>query len=429
MKRSTKLLAVLVLTLLVAPTAWATNGDNLIAIGPISRAMGGTGIASPRDAISAVFANPAAMCYGPYCPSGEFNFGGTLFVPDIKATFETADGKVDASSKDNQYPIPAIGFSVPITEKPRPWRFGLAAYGVSGLGVDYKGTALDNDDFYNFGGGVTAPLASGTYTELQIMKFAPAIAVQALDNLSVGVAFHINYANLDLGDGGSNDFGFGFQPGIIYKPTDSLSLGLTYVSEQEVSHSKVTDFDGDGRYDTLDLAAPQQLGFGMAYEFFGPRLLLAADVKWINWSDAKGYDDFDWDDQWVFAVGTQWEPVRNLFLRAGYNYGKSPVNAHNGWDGSFGAGGPNDFTKVQGKEIPTYYYESFRTVGFPAVVEHHITAGIGYSFTSSLEINLGGMYAFKNDVKESGTDPLGRDVNIKSELWEYSLDFGLTWRF
>ena len=67
----------------------ATNGDNLIAIGPISRAMGGVGIAYPLDAISAVFANPAAMCFGLYCPSAEVNFAGTLFMPDVEAKITT----------------------------------------------------------------------------------------------------------------------------------------------------------------------------------------------------------------------------------------------------------------------------------------------------------------------------------------------------
>ena len=68
----------------VANDAYATNGDNLISIGPISRAMGGVGIAAPQDAISAVFSNPAAMCFGLYCPGSEFNFAGTIFMP--KAT-------------------------------------------------------------------------------------------------------------------------------------------------------------------------------------------------------------------------------------------------------------------------------------------------------------------------------------------------------
>ena len=67
--------------------ALATNGDNLIGVGPISRAMGGVGIASPQDAISAVFSNPAAMCFGAFCPSNQVDFAGTGFMPNIHASY------------------------------------------------------------------------------------------------------------------------------------------------------------------------------------------------------------------------------------------------------------------------------------------------------------------------------------------------------
>jgi long-chain fatty acid transport protein len=63
------MLAVLAVALLVPAAALVTNGDNLIGVGPISRAMGGVGIAHPRDAISAGFSNPAAMCCGDFCHS------------------------------------------------------------------------------------------------------------------------------------------------------------------------------------------------------------------------------------------------------------------------------------------------------------------------------------------------------------------------
>ena len=69
MKFYCKIIVVLFLTVLMSTPAFATNGDNLIGVGPISRAMGGVGIAAPQDAISAVFANPAAMCFGPFCPT------------------------------------------------------------------------------------------------------------------------------------------------------------------------------------------------------------------------------------------------------------------------------------------------------------------------------------------------------------------------
>jgi long-chain fatty acid transport protein len=419
MRKICLVMAILVWALLLSTAAMATNGTNLIAIGPISRAMGGTGVAAPQDAISAVFSNPAAMCFGPYCPSTEVNFSGTLFMPEIDAKITGPAGVVKADSEDNIYAIPAIGISVPLSDAPQNWRFGLAAYGVSGLGVDYRDTPIDSATIPGTGG---APLVAGEYTELQIMKFAPSLAFQVMPNLSLGLAFHINYETLDLRNGGSTAYAFGVQPGVIWKPLDELSLGLTYISPQKATFDSVAQFDNDGISDDLDLEAPQQVGLGVAYHFTGIDLLLEADTKWINWSDADGYKDFDWDDQWVFAVGAQWQPIRGLFLRAGYNYAESPVNEHNGWNGATPI-------NVQGKTLPTYYYETFRTIGFPAVVEHHVTLGVGYQITPTVEINVGYMYAFENDITERGTDITGQPVEIESNLSEQAVDFGFTWRF
>src|SRR6266851_2811588 len=99
-------------TAMLSTSALATNGDNMMAIGPNARAMGGVGVASPQDAISAVFANPAAMCFTPGCAYSEVNFAGTLFMPHVKAgvTLEGM-GAFKADSKENVYAIPAIGLS------------------------------------------------------------------------------------------------------------------------------------------------------------------------------------------------------------------------------------------------------------------------------------------------------------------------------
>jgi long-chain fatty acid transport protein len=63
------------------------------------------------------------------------------------------------------------------------------------------------------------------------------------------------------------------------------------------------------------------------------------------------------------------------------------------------------------------------------VVEHHLTLGVGYQITPTVELNVGYMYAFENNITETGTDPLGRPVELKSNLSEQALDFGFTWRF
>lgn len=402
---------------ILAPMAMATNGDVLIGVGPTSRAMGGASIAAPQDAISAVFANPAAMCFGPYCPSSEFNFAGTLFVPKLETEITNSGGTFKAQSEENIYMIPAIGFSVPIGQTASTWRFGLSAYGVSGLGSDYRGTVFDDSDFYGSG----APMVAGEYTSLQIMKFAPSVAYQVSPNLSFGLAAHLNYGMLDLRNGTSSGYAFGLQPGMIYKPTQNTSLGLTYTSAQNITHKNVLNF---GELYDLDLELPQQFGLGLAYDFYNTGLLLGFDAKWLNWSGAAGYSDFDWDDQWVYAIGAKYMATDKLSLLAGYNYGQNPVNEHDGFDGTGG-----NFKTVQGISMPTYYYETFRIIGFPAIAEHHVSFGVAYQVTDSLILTLGYMHAFETHIKQTGLDPAGQPVTLESTLSEDSYDFGITWRF
>jgi long-chain fatty acid transport protein len=419
MKRVLLIILVSLFVLSFAGISSATNGDNLIAIGPISRAMGGVGIAAPQDAISAVFSNPAAMCFGPFCPGTEVNFGGTLFMPRIDARVTNAGQVTTADSDKKVFAIPAFGLSVPITSAMPLWRFGLAAYGVSGLGVDYRNTPLEQATLPNSGG---FPAVAGEYTQLQIMKFSPSIAFQPDNNFSVGIGVHIDYANLDFRNGSSFNYSVGGQAGLIYKLTDGIIFGATYVSPQNVKYKQLIDFDQDGTSDDLKLEQPQQAGVGLAIEPVKDVFLIEVDGRWINWASARGYSDFDWKNQWVGAVGIQFKPSPEIALRAGYNYGNNPVREHENFAGT-------TFTNVQGKTMPTYYYESFRIIGFPAIVKQHVTAGIGYEVSNKLAFNLGYMHAFKETLKESGTDPLGQPATLESTLREDSIEFGITWRF
>ncbi len=428
MRRSLIFLLLFSLVVFLSAPAMATNGDNMISIGPISRSMGGVGIAAPQDAISAVFSNPAAMCFGPYCPGSGFDFAGTLFMPKVKASISgQAFGpmpafNLSADSDKKVYAIPAIGLSVPITSAFPLWRFGIAAYGVSGLGVDYRNTNIDQPRFFDFGPMGQFPLASGTDTQLQIMKFAPSIAFQPNENFSVGVAMHIDYDNLDLGSGSSFNYALGAQLGAIYKLTDMISVGATYITPQEVKFKNVADFDGDGVADNLKLESPQQVGIGVAVEPVKDCLLIEANGRWINWADATGYKDFDWKDQWVLALGAQFKPMKQLALRVGYNYGDNPVRMHNGFVGS-------DPKTVQGKTMPDYYYETFRIIGLPAIVKQHVTMGVGYEFSKKFVVNAGYTHAFKETVTESGTNFAGQPTTLQSTLSEDSVEFGLTFRF
>jgi long-chain fatty acid transport protein len=399
--------AVLALVCLAVP-AFATNGDNIIGVGAISRSMGGVGAAAPQDAISAVFGNPAAMCYIP-CESSEVDFAATLFVPKVSARVATSAplpaSNIPADSMGLPYAFPAIGIYTPITPD---LRFGLAAYGVSGLGVDYKDTALKNSPLGPF----------DIKTDLQIMKFSPNLAYKVLPNLSVGAALQVNWAQLDLEEGSAHTFSFGTQVGAIYKPIDALSLGLTYQSPQMNKFRRVYNFDaafGSTTFDTLKLEQPQQVVLGVAYDIIPNKLLVEVNEKWINWKDADGYKDFDWRDQYVTAVGIQAKPMDWLALRVGYNYGRNPVKTSNGWN-------PLGVSSIQGTSVPTAQLEGFKVVGFPAIIEHHLTCGAGVNLSKKVSVNLGYMHGFENSIKETSAFNL---ITYESKLHEDSYELGL----
>ncbi len=385
--------------------AFATNGDNIIGVGAVSRSMGGVGAADPQDAISAVFGNPAAMCYIP-CQSSEVDFAATLFVPKVSAQVATAaPSSVSANGMGLPYAFPAIGIYTPITPN---LRFGLAAYGVSGMGVDYKDTILKNSGVGPF----------DIKTDLQIMKFSPNLAYRILPNFSVGAALQINWAQLDLGEGSAHTFSFGTQLGAIYKPVDPLSIGVTYQSPQMNRFRRVYNFDAaysSTTFDTLKLEQPQQVVLGVGYDVIPNKLLVEVNEKWINWANADGYKDFDWRDQYVTALGVQYKPMNWLALRMGYNYGRNPVRTSNGWN-------PAGKSYIQGTAVPTAQLEGFKVVGFPAIIEHHLTAGIGVNLNKKVSVNLGYMHGFENSITETSA---GGAITYESKLHEDSYEVGL----
>ena len=107
MKQSTKQIGALVLGLGLGTTAsHATNGDMFIGIGPVSRSMGGTGVAAPQDAVSAVFSNPAAMCLSEVCSQPQLDAALTMFMPKPSTSVTIAGTSYNADSDESNYFIP-----------------------------------------------------------------------------------------------------------------------------------------------------------------------------------------------------------------------------------------------------------------------------------------------------------------------------------
>lgn len=178
--------------------AEALNGDLMMGIGPIARTMGGTGIAASQDIVGSVYSNPAALCFNFDCSETPIEISSTFLSPKVDAQIAIGNNSYSATGRHKIFVIPAMGLVIPL--KDPAWKLGLAIYGAAGVGVDYRNTAIDRNNYFDLSalygypqGTVTLPLAKGLFVNHQATRFSPVLAYKVNDNLSLGAAVHANY--------------------------------------------------------------------------------------------------------------------------------------------------------------------------------------------------------------------------------------------
>lgn len=410
----------LLICVLTAEMVFATNGSNLTGVSPASRGMGGIGVGMPVGATDTTFRNPAWM---PYYKDFNMSFDGILFLPTVKArTNLTPMGPMNPPAFEKSGVDRSVipGISVVDQYDERLW-LGIAAYGVSGFGVDYR-----NKD----------QRLANMHTNFQFLRIMPSMAYKVNDAFSIGGAVHIAYGSLDMGanlcrpstpptcwnagGGQSQTFGAGFQLGFAFNSEDRVFAGFTYQSPVSMTYKKVFDSDGNGAFEDFKLHQPQEVAFG-----FGVKPLenfkLGTDLRWINWENAKGYENFQWKDQWVIAVGGEYKPAENIELRAGWNYGKSPIRD--------GARNPATTRNIPNFTAPfnDLQIAYFNLVGFPAITEQHLTFGIGYKATENFGLDISYKHAFNKKVR--ATDTLGIGFITEAQNAQNAFSIGLNWNF
>ena len=107
---------------------------------------------------------------------------------------------------------------------------------------------------------------------------------------------------------------------------------------------------------------------------------------------------FDWEDQWVIALGGDYRLNDRWTLRAGYNHGDNPV--------------PSDTL----------------TPLFPAIVEDHLTFGFGF-LAGSITYDFAIEHALNNSQTNNNPDPMvnpfGPGARVDHSQWTVS--FGESW--
>ena len=315
---------------------------------------------------------------------GRIDFGATYFnpSPEYRASglsgggippgmFIQTDGRTMTTQRGAS-PIPVFGLIVPLDSQ---WAIGLGAYGVAGMGVDY------GQNLYG----------STSYTSYSQMRFTPGVAYRLNEIVSFGLTLNAMWATMEwnvataMGEAPhttSSAFGVGATLGVKVTPIKELSFGAAYETKsffQDFAFStpeRANPFAGlpgqpatlAGGTDKISFDQPQVVTIGVAARPID-MVLVAADVEWINWAQTNGHNlpsmsqnssgtqpwDLNWNNQVVLKLGVEVAPLPELRLRAGYNYGKMPLDAS----------------------------RAFENISFPAVAEHHIMGGVGVSVTSS----------------------------------------------
>jgi len=409
MKKTIKLALVAALAL-GATSAFATNGDQMMALGTKATGMGGVGIATAFGSESAL-ANPALI------KGNEVSFGGTVFMPEVsfkgEVTSPQANGAKYQDSDADLSVIPAVSISYDINEQVT---VGLGMFGTAGMGVDYRddnAIYADNNDSTGFDLMGTENGTNQLSTALQIMKFTMPVSYRPVTGLSLGIAPVIQYGALGMsynngaftrssdgaggfvynntrtGAGTSDDLGFGYELGASYT-ISGITLGAVYKSAIDMEYKNqiseaTANFGLSGYGDHLE--QPAEIGVGVSYTM--EQHTVAVDYKNIAWSSAQGYEDFKWVDQNVVALGYQFKSD-TWAVRLGYNYANNPVEEQNGAAG-LTAQGPANYEGA----VLNY----FNLAGFPAIIETHYTVGGSYNFSEKVSMDLA--YVYSPEVTQS----------------------------
>lgn len=236
-------------------------------------------------------------------------------------------------------------------------------------------------------------------SDLKTININPTLGYQATDKLSLGFGINVMYADVELtnaldgvltcanataaivngtssptpgqvgaqvpgcigalgttpGAGGADgkaklegdDWGFGFNFGLLYQVNDQTRLGFAYRSqvEQTLEGSATTNFIlplAGGPVTNVeliqaDLTLPDTVSVGLHHRY-SDRWAVMADVAWTQWSD---FDELkatsrtdgslvlqqpeNWDDTWRYSVGLEYTPDRAWTFRGGVAFDETPI--------------------------------------------------------------------------------------------------------
>ncbi|MGB0721667.1 MAG: OmpP1/FadL family transporter [Gammaproteobacteria bacterium] len=338
-------------------------------------------VAQARD-VSTVNSNPAGMtalndgvhvavvAHG-IAPSAEFSNSGS----QLNQTLTIVPTALGGANAENDPPaaVPNFYASIPVSDTL------VAGFGVTvpfGLSTKYNEQwvgryhAVDNEiktfnynlalgwkvnDQWSVGGGLnyqTFEVSLGN----KVDSFAAcAAAASALGAPVVASCGALGGAGVAANDTSltitGEDEQWGLNLGLIYEPTDTTRVGLSWRQGMDY------DLSGEARFErsagcagnafcagvtgnndvTAKLDLPDVYSIGVVTEV-APKVRVSADVSFYTWSDVQQIEiefvgaparnrtlDLQWNDTYRIGLGVEYDYREDLTLRAGWAFDESPV--------------------------------------------------------------------------------------------------------
>ena len=332
-----KIIGVLITVLLCFSQVFA-GGFQLNEHGAKAMGMGGAFTAVANDA-SAIYWNGAGLTQ---LWGTNFILGSTLIAPS--STFRGVAPQITEYKTEDQNFFPVHFFASQRINN--DFAVGLGFTTPFGLGTKW------DDDW------------TGKYlalnTQVMVFTISPVLAYQITSELSVSAAFVYSFANVEItrknsqapfqGDAfvklkGNDNAAFGYNLGLMYKPIETLSFGISFHSQIKYDFKGTAESTGAEQLAsqlpngdiTASLKTPMNLAIGVAYQIL-PEFKISADFQYVGWSsyDTLSVDFKDpqytdiasprlYDDSYIVRLGSEVKLNKQFNVLAGIYFDKSPV--------------------------------------------------------------------------------------------------------
>jgi len=392
------------------------------------------GAAARAEDASTLYFNPAGMTFlsGQQAVAGLHIIKSSVKFTDSNSNINTGGDGGNAGTTGvipNLYYIMDInedikfglGINVPFglaTEYDKNWRGRYQAVDSSVTAININPSlAFKANEQWSFGLGVSLQYIEAELTNA--VDFGTICLDQELSNggtLPNGTCNSVGL-NPRATDGFSkitgDDWGVGFNLGVIYSLSDATRIGLSYRSEVKQDLDGKADFTlpaaaqsifatafaDTGVSAKIDLPATAALS---AYHQLNNRWALLADITWTGWSSFQelkiefdnnrpaSIEEENWDDSARYSLAVNFMPDKQWTYRAGLAFDETPI--------------PSD---------------EMRTARIPGSDRTWLAFGAGYTLTKNFQVDVAYVHIFVADAKINRTGATG-DILIGS--YESSVD-------